>query len=91
MKKNKKASTITTKTLTTKSTSTPSYSSIQLECYFNWFLYQGGLTRDQAAAESGSISNNGPSGYWYTSELMTNSMCINSCLKYGFIYAAINP
>jgi hypothetical protein len=29
--------------------------------------------------------------YWYASSLMTGEMCALSCLKYGFIYAALNP
>jgi len=57
-------------------------------------LFQGGLSQAQAQAEGGTASNiavSSSSGYWYTSSSMSNSMCINSCLKYGFFYAAINP
>ncbi len=54
----------------------------------------------QAQAESdlyggGAQHNYGPNGYtnyWYSSSSsMTGEMCVSSCQKYGFIYAAINP
>ena len=39
--------------------------------------------------------NYGPIGYtnyWYSSSSsMTGEMCVSSCQKYGFTYAAINP
>jgi hypothetical protein len=65
-----------------------------LECYFNGYLFQGGLSQAQAQTEGGTASNtavSSSSGYWYSSASMTNNMCIKSCLKYGFIYAALSP
>ena len=57
----------------------------------NWNLFLDGLNQFQAQAESCTITNEAPSGYWYLFSSMTGEMCICSCLKYGFIYAAIDP
>lgn len=56
-----------------------------------WQLFLGGLTQAQARNESNTIINEAPSNYWYRSLSMTVEMCVCSCLKYGFIYSAINP
>ena len=62
----------------------------------NWNFFLNGLTQAQAQAESKTnstayIYNEASSIYWYTSSSMTGKMCICSCLKYGFTFAAINP
>ena len=83
---------LATTTVSTTSQSTSKVTSF--ECIHGWYLFQGGMTQCQAQTEGGSIGNTvneGVSGYWYISILMTNEMCINSCLKYGFTMAAINP
>jgi len=60
-----------------------------------WKLFLEGLTQAQAQTYSGTcnsnIANEAPSGYWYSSTSMTSEMCMCSCRKYGFIYAAIDP
>jgi hypothetical protein len=57
-------------------------------------LFQGGgMNMCQAQSENlysapfQATSND----YWYASLSMTGEMCAISCLKYGFIYAALNP
>ena len=52
------------------------------------------MTQCQAQDEGGSLGNTinkDGSGYWYRSRQLTADMCINSCLKYGFTMAAIEP
>ena len=65
-------------------------------CYTNWNLFLGGLNLSQAQAEAnalsgGGIYNSGTSGYWFCQSQISGSSCASSCLKYGFIYAAIEP
>ena len=83
-----------TKTPTTKSTTISSDIPINYVCYYNWYLFLGGMNIIQAQLEGmgiNNIVNQGVNGYWYSSDSMTIKMCANSCLKYGFIYAAITP
>jgi len=65
------------------------------QCYSTWNLFLGGLNLSQAQNEAtskiGTIADEGTSGYWYKSNSMSGSLCAISCLKYGFIYAAIEP
>ena len=70
-----------------------SSSSIYPECLLGgWNFFKGGMNISQAQAESTSTPyNSGVSGYWYYSSLLTAEMCINSCLKYDFTMAAIEP
>ena len=49
------------------------------------------LSQAQAEGGVGSTANEGGSGYWYGSGKLTDEMCINSCLNYGFTMAAIEP
>jgi len=51
------------------------------------------MTICQAQAENQFYApvNEGLSGYWYLSTTMSGQMCLSSCLKYNFVYAAINP
>jgi hypothetical protein len=92
--------TISTSKFTT-TTAKSSILSMYTECYYNSILFQNGLNMTQAQVESdlygdgGALVkfNYGPSGYsnyWYNSSTMTGEMCVSSCAKYGFIYAAIN-
>ncbi len=67
---------------------------INYECYYNWYLFLGGMNETQAQVESMNINNiinQGTNGYWYSSNSMTIQTCTSSCVKYGFIYAAITP
>ena len=66
----------------------------------DWKLFQEGPNQYQAQNESGlnglgltdyNYGSNGFTTYGYYSSLMSGDMCTNSCLKYGFIYAAIEP
>jgi hypothetical protein len=45
----------------------------------------------QAQAENLNVLplNEATSGYWYTSSVMSGDICLNSCLKYNFVYAGI--
>jgi hypothetical protein len=65
------------------------------QCYSTWRLFLGGFNSSQAQAEAigngSGITNQSSSGFWYKSNPMSGSICARSCLKYGFIYAAINP
>ncbi len=67
---------------------------IKYDCYDNWNLFRGGLTICQAQHENSQVApyNAKLSGYWYQNSMtMSVRTCANSCLKYGYVYAAINP
>ena len=85
---------MTTTTPTKKSMTTSPSNPINFECYYNWYLFLGGMNVTQAQVEGvdmNNIVNQGANGYWYSSNSMTIQMCTSSCVKYGFIYAAITP
>ena len=68
--------------------------SFKLECYYNWYLFLGGMNLTEAQVEGDGVSNivnQGVNGYWYSSSSMKIEMCISSCLKYNFNFAAITP
>jgi hypothetical protein len=70
---------------------TTSATSNYTDCIYGWFLFKGGLNQTQALAEGTVTAYEGVSGYWFYSSVLNSDMCIKSCLKYGFIYAAIEP
>ena len=77
-----------TAALTITPTSAPSN---YIGCFSGPSVFNGGLTICQAAAESPRSS---PipfyipmSGYGYYYCNISSYMCVNSCFKYGFIYA----
>ena len=76
---------------TTKQITTPPNTLTKSQCYFGSALFLGGLNLSQAQAEAkiGSITQKGANVYWYSSNLMSGGRCASSCLKYGFVYAAI--
>jgi hypothetical protein len=78
---------------TSSSTLSPTISATSnyTDCIYGWYLFKGGLNQTQAQAEGTGTAYKGVSGYWYYSGRLNSSMCIKSCLKYGFVYAAIEP
>ena len=65
------------------------------QCYSNSGLFLGGLNASEAQTEAqannGSSISEGTSGYCFSSNAMSGSICVTSCLKYGFVYAAVKP
>ena len=60
-------------------------------CFLGPFVFQGGMTVCQAAAENPNVGPvaEGASNYWYYSSSITGDMCLKSCSKYGFLYAGV--